>query len=320
MRNVRTRLAGLVATLLAVSFLTFLLTSLLPGDPAALMLGQAGVTKQALASVHAELGLNHPLVVRYWIWLGHLLHGNFGFSYASNSSVGSLISSHLPVTAEIIVLAMIISLILAVPLGMFTAYRAGRLSDQVSATVSFVMLAIPSFVLALLLILLLAVDVHAFPASGWVPLTQDPVQNLHSALLPALTLALPQVAIFARLLRGDMITTLHEDYVSLAKAKGLSTLRILVVHAFRPSSFSLVTVVGLQVGFLLGGTVIVENLFSLPGIGSMLVSAINERDLITVQAVTLFIAATFVIVNFGVDMVYALLDPRIRRGRTLAQV
>lgn len=320
MRNVRTRLVGLAATLLAVSFLTFLLTSLLPGDPAALMLGQAGVTRQALASVHAELGLNHSLIVRYFIWLGHLLHGNFGFSYASNASVGSLISSHLPVTAEIILLAMVISIILAVPLGMYTAYRAGRVSDQVSATVSFVMLAIPSFVLALLLILLLAVDVHAFPASGWIPLTQDPVQNLHSAALPALTLALPQVAIFARLLRGDMITTLHEDYVSLAKAKGLSTLRILVVHAFRPSSFSLVTVVGLQVGFLLGGTVIVENLFSLPGIGSMLVSAINERDLITVQAVTLFIAATFVIVNFGVDLIYALLDPRIRRGRTLAQV
>jgi len=206
-----------------------------------------------------------------------------------------------------------------VPLGIWNAHRAGHLSDQVTAAITFVLLAVPSFVLALLLILLFAVKVHFFPASGWVPLTQDPVQNLRSATLPALALALPQVAIFARLLRGDMVTTLHEDFITLAHAKGLSNLRVLLVHAFRPSSFSLVTVIGLQVGFLLGGTVIVENLFSLPGIGSMLVSAINSRDLVTVQALTLFIGSAFVIINFGVDMIYSTLDPRIRRGRALAR-
>jgi peptide/nickel transport system permease protein len=170
----------------------------------------------------------------------------------------------------------------------------------------------------LLLILVFAVDIHLFPASGWVPLTQNPVQNLRSAFLPSVALALPQVAIFARLLRGDMITTLHEDFVALAHAKGLSTMRVLFGHAFRPSSFSLVTVAGLQIGFLLGGTVIVENLFSLPGIGSMLVSAINARDLVTVQALTVFIATVFVLINFGVDLLYSVLDPRIRRGRSLA--
>ena len=319
MRRFADKFATLVATLLAVSFGSFMLTSLLPGDPAALMLGPSGITPQALIAVRQELGLDHPLFVRYWIWLSHVARGNLGFSYANNQSVRTMIWSHLPVTLEIIVLAMVISVALAVPLGIWNAHRAGHLSDQVTAAITFVLLAVPSFVLALLLILLFAVKVHFFPASGWVPLTQDPVQNLRSATLPALALALPQVAIFARLLRGDMVTTLHEDFITLAHAKGLSNLRVLLVHAFRPSSFSLVTVIGLQVGFLLGGTVIVENLFSLPGIGSMLVSAINSRDLVTVQALTLFIGSAFVIINFGVDMIYSTLDPRIRRGRALAR-
>lgn len=314
------KLVGLVATLLAVSFLTFILTSLLPGNPAVALLGQSGSTPQAIKAVTAELGLNHPLVVRYWIWLGHLLRGNLGFSYSSGASVSSLIASHLPVTAEIIVLAMLMSLVLAIPIGILTAHRAGGATDQVTAAGTFVLLGIPSFVLALLLILFFAVDVHAFPAAGWVPLTQNLFENLQSAFLPSLALALPQVAIFARLLRGDMISVLREDFVALGRAKGLSTPRILLVHAFRPSSFSLVTVVGLQVGFLLGGTVIVENIFALPGIGALLVQAINARDLITVQILTLFIAGTFVVVNFLVDLVYSVLDPRIRRGRALATV
>jgi peptide/nickel transport system permease protein len=319
MRALPTKLLGLVTTLLAVSFVTFMLTSLLPGDPAAAILGESGVTNEALAAVRSELGLDKPLPVRYVHWLGNVLHGDLGFSYAKNEKVSTLLSTHLPVTLEIIVLSMIISLLVAVPVGVYTAYRPGKAADQISAFLTFVLLAIPSFVMALLLILVFAVNLQWLPASGWVPLTQDPIENLRSALLPSLALALAQIAVFARILRGDMITTLHEDYVSLAKAKGLSTTRILFGHAFRPSSFSLVTVIGLQVGFLLGGTVIVENLFSLPGIGTTLVGAIESRDLITVQAITLFIAASFVLVNFAVDLIYSLLDPRIRRGRTLAK-
>jgi peptide/nickel transport system permease protein len=318
MKALRGKVVGLVATLLAVSFLTFMLTSLLPGDPAATILGESGVTKEALAAVRAELGLNHPLPYRYWLWLDHLVHGNLGFSYAKNTKVSSLLASHLPVTVEIIVLALIISLVVAVPIGVFTAYRPGRIADQIAAGTTFVLLAIPSFVMALLLILVFAVHLRVLPASGWVPLSQNPVKNLRSAFLPSVALALPQIAVFARILRGDMITTLREDFVALATAKGLSTPRVLFGHAFRPSSFSLVTVVGLQVGFLLGGTVIVETLFSLPGIGAMLIGAIESRDLITVQGLTLFIAAAFVLVNFSVDLLYSVLDPRIRRGRSLA--
>jgi peptide/nickel transport system permease protein len=315
MTILRRKVVGLVTTLLAVSVGAFLLTSLLPGDPAAAILGQSGVTPQALAAVRHQLGLNDPLPIRYVHWLGHVLQGNLGFSIDEQQSVSSILTTHLPVTLELVALSTIFSLVLAVPIGILSAYRAGRLSDQVASTLTFVGLAIPTFVVALVLVLVFAVDVHVFPASGWVPLTANPASNLRSAFLPAFSLALPQVAILSRVLRSDMVTTLQQDYIWMAQAKGLRMRRILFVHAFKPSSLALVTVAGLQVGFLLGGTVIVENLFGLPGLGQLMVSSILSRDLIVVQGVTLFIAAAFVLVNFLVDMLYSTLDPRIRRDR-----
>jgi peptide/nickel transport system permease protein len=318
MRVVRRKVTGLITTLLAVSLGAFFLTSLLPGDPAVALLGQSGVTPGAIAAVRRQLGLNHSLPDRYWIWLDHVLHGNLGFSLVQQQSVSSLLRSHLPVTLELVALSLILSLLAAIPIGIFTAYRAGRPADQVLSTLTFVGLAVPSFVVAVILILLFAVDFKLVPASGWIPLTANPVQNLRTAILPSVALALPQVAIFARVLRSDMVTTLQQDYIWMARSKGISTWRVLLVHAFRPSSLPLVTVTGLQVGFLLGGTVIVENIFSLPGIGQLLVTSISSRDLISVQGVTLFIAASFVLVNFAVDMLYSSLDPRIRRDRSLA--
>lgn len=318
MRVLQRKLVGLITTLLAVSVGAFFLTSLLPGDPAVALLGQSGVTPEAVATVRRELGLNHSLPYRYWLWLDHLLHGNLGFSLVQQQSVSSLLRSHLPVTLELVILSLILSLMLAVPVGMVAAYFAGRAVDRTLSTLTFIGLAVPSFVVAVVLILVFAVDLHAVPASGWTPLTANPVENLRTAILPAAALALPQVAIFARVLRSEMVTTLQQDYMWLARSKGLPTWRLLLVHAFRPSSLPLVTVTGLQVGFLLGGTVIVENLFSLPGIGQLLVTSISSRDLIVVQGLTLFIAAAFVIVNFAVDLLYSSLDPRIRRDRAIA--
>ncbi len=282
------------------------------------LLGQSGVTPQAVAAVRKQLGLSHALPDRYWIWLTHVVHGDLGFSLVQQESVSSLLRTHLPVTIELVILSLILSLLVAIPIGIFTAYRAGTTTDQFLSTLTFVGLAVPSFVVAVILILVFAVDFHVLPASGWTPLTASPVENLRSAILPSVALALPQVAIFARVLRSDMVATLQQDFIWMARSKGLSTWRVLVVHAFRPSSLPLVTVTGLQVGFLLGGTVIVENLFSLPGIGQLLVTSISSRDLIVVQGVTLFVAAAFVIVNFAVDMLYSSLDPRIRRDRSLA--
>jgi peptide/nickel transport system permease protein len=306
------RLAALLATLAAVTILTFLMTSLLPGDPAVALLGTSGASESAVRQVRQQLGLNYPIPVQYLHWLEHLLHGNLGYSYAASTSVNSELAVCLPVTVEIVVLAMVISLAVAIPLGTITAYLRGKLFDNIITSTTFTLLAVPNFVLALLLILVFAVGLRWSPASGWVNFSVNPVQNLQHAILPSVALALPQVAIFSRLLRGDMISTLREDYVRLAEAKGLTVRRILFMHAFRPSSFSLVTVVGLQVGFLLGGTVVIENLFALPGIGSLLIQSINTRDLITVQAITLVIACTFVLVNALVDALYQVLDPRIR--------
>lgn len=311
------RLALLAATLIAVSILTFLMTSLLPGDPAAALLGTSGASETAIREARVQLGLNHPLVVQYLLWVSHLFRGNLGHSYVSNSTVASQLTSHLPVTIELVLFAMLLSLVVAIPLGATAAYFHGRLFDNIATASTFVLLAIPTFVLALLLILIFAVWLRWLPATGWVDFGTDPVQNLRSALLPSATLALPQIAIFSRLLRGDMVTTLREDFVRLAEAKGLTERRILFTHALRPASFSLVTVVGLQIGILLGGTVVIENLFALPGVGSLLIQSINSRDLITVQAITLVIATTFVVVNFLIDNLYYVLDPRIRiaRGR-----
>lgn len=317
-RVIGRKFARLLSTLLAVSVLTFLLTSLLPGDPAVTILGADGVTAESLDAVHQQLGLDKPLPIRYVSWLGDVVRGDLGFSHSLNLSVGSQIKSHLAVTLELIVLAMLMGLLVAIPLGIYTAFKADGLIDRLSSLVTFTMLSVPTFVVGVFLILLFAVNSHVFPPSGWVPLTDDPFGNLRSAFLPAVALALPQVAVLSRLLRGDMLTTLDQDFVRFADAKGLSTGRILFAHALRPSSFSLVTVAGLQVGFLMGGTVIVESLFNLPGIGQLLVNAIYQRDLVMVQSVTLFVATAFVVVNFVVDLLYSVLDPRIRRGHVAA--
>ncbi|HWE57183.1 MAG TPA: ABC transporter permease [Acidimicrobiales bacterium] len=314
------QVVALLATLLAVSVLSFLLTSLLPGDPAVAILGPSGITQQSLASARRALGLDHPLVQRYWDWLGNVVHGNLGSSFITHISVSSELRQHLPVTLELIVLATIFSVVLAIPFGIWSGYRAGRADDRIISLLAFAGLAVPTFVVALMLILVCAVDLHWLPASGWVPLTQSPWQNFRSALLPALALALPQMAVNVRVLRSDVAATMQSDFVTFAVAKGLPLRKILFRHAFRPSSLSFVTVMGLQIGFLLGGTVIVENLFSLPGIGQMLVQSILSRDLITVQGLTLFIATGFVVINFVVDLAYSLIDPRIRRGRNIATV
>jgi peptide/nickel transport system permease protein len=310
----------LALTLFAVSIFTFLLTSLLPGDPAVTILGANGVTPEALNAIHKDLGLDKPLISRYGTWLGNVLHGDLGTSYSLGRSVGSQITSHLPVTLEIIGLAIVIALLVAIPLGVFTAYKASSAADRIISLITFALLSIPTFVIGIVLILVFAVNLDVLPPSGWVGLSDDPLENLRRAILPALALALPQIAVYTRLLRGDMRTTLDQDFVAFADSKGLSMRRVLLGHALRPSSFSLVTLVGLSVGFLMGGTVVVETMFNVPGIGSLLVNAIYQRDLVMVQGVTLFIAVAFVLVNFVVDVLYSVLDPRIRRSRVAATV
>ena len=309
------RLPAMLATLLIVSFLTFLLTSLLPGDPAVQILGaDAANDPDSLQVVREELRLDDPLLERYGAWLGNVATGDLGRSFRTDQQVADAIRERLPVTLEIGGLAVLIALAFAIPLGTLSAFRAGSRADRLVTGASFGLLALPPFMVAILLILVFAVTLGWLPATGWVRFTTDPLDNLRHAILPALSLAVGEMAVYTRLLRADMITTLQQDSITMARAKGIPTKRILFRHALRPSSFSLMTVVGLQVATIIGGAVIIETLFALPGVGRLLVDSILQRDLIMVQGCALVIAIAFVVINFIVDILYTFLDPRIRYG------
>jgi peptide/nickel transport system permease protein len=317
MRFVQGRVVHLVLVLFVVTLFSFLLTSLLPGDAALSILGP-GAQPQAVQALREKMHLNEPLPVRYVSWLHGAVTGDLGRSIRTEQSVTDAIKQRLPVTLELLVLTELIGLAVAVPLGVATAYRSGGSFDRVASGAAFGILAVPGFVLAIVLIYALAVALSVFPATGYTPLLQDPVENLRSFFLPALTLGLAEAAVFMRLLRSDMIATLQEDFVAMARAKGLPTWHILMRHALKPSSFTLLTVLGINIGRLMGGALIVETIFALPGIGRLLVESIYARDLVMVQGVVAFVAVAYVLINFVVDLLYAVLDPRIRHERAVA--
>lgn len=307
------RLVQLVVVLLVVTFLSYWLINLLPGDPAMQILGFGG-DAQAIARVRHQLGLDEPLIVRYVRWLGGLVHGDLGTSYISSMPVGRSLAERMPVTLELLVLAQVLALAVAVPLGMVSAKRAGRPADRAITTISFGLLSTPVFVSGVLLIMVFAVQMPLLPATGYTPLSSDPVDNLRTLALPTVTLAAGQLAVYTRLLRSDLIATLQEDYILLARARGFSPRRIMWQHALRPSAITLVTAIGLNLGALIGGSVIIEQLFGLPGIGRLIVEAIFSRDYLVVQGGVMVVAVGYVIVNFAVDLLYSGIDPRIRRA------
>jgi peptide/nickel transport system permease protein len=308
------RLLYLLPVLLAVSLLTFLMASLLPGDLAYVILGDQAEPDKVAALQH-DLGLDQPIWWRYLRWLGHILQGDFGRSFRTGQTVFQAVIERLPISLELMIFAEIAGLIIGIPLAIICAVKSGSAFDRFMTGGAFGMLSVPSFLSAILLIYLFAVELRWLPATGYVPFTEDPIANLRCFVLPALTLALGEWPVLMRVLRSDMIATLQEDYIQMAKAKGLKPWRILLVHALKPSSLTLVTVTGINIGRLIGGALIVETIFALPGIGRLLVGSIYSRDLIILQGVVLFVAAGFVIMNFVVDMLYAVLDPRIRHGR-----
>jgi peptide/nickel transport system permease protein len=315
MRLLARKLVVLVITLLVVSFLTFSLTSLLPGDPCITILGPEGAQAEPLAACHEELGVDDPIHERYGRWLGNAVTGDLGRSFRTNQKVVDAVTERLPVTVELGVLAIVFALVGAIPLGMLSAYRAGTRLDRGITAASFGLLSVPNFMMAIFLIVIFAVRLGALPATGWTRFSVDPIQNLKSAIMPALALGIGELAVYTRLLRSDIIATLQEDFVTMARSKGLPTWRILLRHALRPSSFSLMTVVGVNIGFIISGSVIVEQIFALPGLGRLLFTSIGDRDLVIVQGVVLLIGLSVVMVNFAVDLLYSVLDPRIRHGR-----
>jgi peptide/nickel transport system permease protein len=307
------RLLYLVPVLLAVSLLTFLIASLLPGDLAYVILGDQA-TPEKVAALRADMGLDQPIWWRYLSWLGNVLQGDFGRSFRTGQTVLQAVAERLPVSIELILLAQLGALAIGIPLAIACAVRSGSAFDRFMTGSAFSMLSVPAFLSAILLIYLFAVELRWLPATGYVPFNEDPVGNLRCFVLPALTLALGEWPVLMRVLRSDMIATLQEDYIAMARAKGLKPSRILLVHALKPSSLTLVTVTGINIGRLIGGTVIVESIFALPGIGRLLLGAIFTRDLVILQGVVLFVAIGYVLINFIVDMLYAVLDPRIRHG------
>lgn len=308
------RLLYLLPVLLAVSLLTFLIAALLPGDLAYVMLGDQA-TPEKIAALHKLMGYDLPLWQRYLQWLGNVLAGDLGRSFRTGEVVLSTIIERLPVSIELMILAQVIAFGVSVPLAILCAVNRGGAIDRCLTAVAFGKLSMPAYLVAILLIYLFAVELNWLPATGYVPFSEDPWGNLRSFLLPALTLGFGEYPVLMRVLRSDMIATLQEDYIAMAKAKGLRPARILFLHALKPSSLTLVTVAGINIGRLIGGALIVETIFALPGIGRLLVGSIYARDFIFLQGVVLFVATAFVIVNFIVDMLYALLDPRIRHGR-----
>jgi peptide/nickel transport system permease protein len=307
------RFLYVVPVLIAVSLLTFSIASLLPGDLAYVILGDQA-TPETVAALRHDMGLDQPIWWRFIGWLGNILQGDFGRSFRTGQTVLQAVSERLPVSLELMLLAQLAALTIGVPLAIACAVRSGGPFDRFMTGTAFAMLSVPTFLSAILLIYLFAVELRWLPATGYVPFAEDPAANLRFFVLPALTLALAEWPGIMRILRSDMIATLQEDYIAMARAKGLKASRILFVHALKPSSLTLITITGINIGRLIGGALIVETIFALPGLGRLLVSAILTRDLIILQGVVLLVAGGFVLMNFIVDMLYAVLDPRIRHG------
>jgi peptide/nickel transport system permease protein len=306
-------LLRLIATLFAVTFLTFLMVALLPGDPVDTILGTGPRAPGIEEQIREDLNLDDPFIVRYFTWLGDAVTGDLGTSYVTDQPVSETIQSRLPVTAQLAFMSIFIAVVVAIPVGVLGAYKQGKWADTTTSAAVQIALSIPNFVFGIFLIWLFAVQLNWLPASNWSRLSDGVADNMKTAILPALSLALAQMALFSRLVRSDMMATLRENYILSARAKGLSDRYILFRHALRPSSLSLMTIVGISFGALLGGTVIIESLFAIPGLGFSLIAAINGRDILVIQGITVFIAAMFVIINTIVDLLYAVLDPRIRR-------
>jgi peptide/nickel transport system permease protein len=306
------RLAQLVVVAFIISVLVFLLVHLLPGDPTSIILGGNDTAANRQILLH-QLGLNTPIYHQYWIWLIHALHGNLGQSYLTRETVGHVIASGFPIDVELIIISQVVAFAVAIPVALITARRPNRPLDNIATTGTFGLLALPPFLIAPILVAIFAVGLHWFPATGYVPFSQNPATNLHDMILPGLALTAGSIAVYYRLLRSDLIMTLQEDFITMARSKGLSDRRIMMRQAFRPSTFSLLAVAGVNIGALLAGTFIVEYLFAMPGLGYSIVQAVQQRDYLIVQGIALVVAIAYVVLQFIIDFLFTVVDPRVTR-------
>jgi ABC-type dipeptide/oligopeptide/nickel transport system permease component len=297
------RVAAIVALAFGISVLVFLIIRLVPGDPAIALLGTNAGDSALVARLHHQLGLDQPIVTQYLHWIGHVLHGDFGYSYGNQQSVSSLLAANYPATAQLTIASLALSLVFGTILGVVAALRRNRNADVLTMGLSLTFMSIPSFWLGLLLILLFAVQLPWFNVVGGT--------SLKGLVLPAVTLALGSIGFNARFVRSSVIAAQVQRHVITARAKGITRARVFLRHVLRNALLPILTIVGLQFGQLLSGAIIVETVFSRPGIGRLLVQAILAKDYLTVQAVVLIIAVLYAFTNFVVDLLYPVLDPRV---------
>ncbi len=306
------KLAILLITAIVASLFGFLFEHLIPGNPAIAILGPQA-NPHNIKVLTDRLGLNKPLVDQYFIWLKNMFTGHMGQAYSNGVPVRSLIAQNYAETVELIIGSQIIALIVAIPIAFRAALKPNKLFDRLTTLVSFSFYSFPPFVVGPILVLIFAVKAGILPASGYVGLSQSIPNNLKDMALPMLTLALGSFALYSQILRAELVSILKQDFILLAKSKGLGKYKIILKHGFRLSSLSLVTISGLQIGTLITGAFVVEYIFQLPGLGTLIVDSINSKDYLVIQAVSVLVVVAVALVNTAVDISYAFLDPRIRK-------
>ncbi|MBB3442552.1 ABC transporter permease [Rhizobium sp. BK379] len=307
------RLAGLAITLLIVSLVIFAVMDLLPGDPASIMLGTSA-SPETLAALRHELGLDQPLLIRYGQWLTGVFSGDLGQSYTYGVPVAGLIVARLAVTLPLAMIAIVLSVVIALPLGVLAAARRGGIVDAIATVFSQISIAVPAFWVALLLIILFSSTLGLMPAGGFPGWDAGLLPALQALLMPAVALALPQAGVLTRVARSAVLDTMHEDFARTAVAKGLSRRTVLWRHIVPNALVPILTILGLQFTFLVAGAVLVENVFNLPGLGRLAFQALSQRDIIVMQDVVLFFAGLVIVMNFIVDLSYLAIDPRMRKA------
>jgi peptide/nickel transport system permease protein len=302
---------GFVLVLWLVATIVFVLLRVIPGDPVQILLGLNVVDPAVLHRLRGELGLDRPLIVQYITWIGGLVRGDLGVSIRSQTPVTDLVGRALPVTLELASLSLLVGVGLSVAFGMAAARRRGKASDVAITSAALVGISLPSFVLGLVAIYLLSIQLNLLPSEGFVSFFEDPLQNLTLMLMPSLTLGMVSAGILVRMMRRNLIDQLDEDYIRTARAKGASEQRVFYGHAMRNAIMPYVTIAGIEAGALLSGSVIIESIFAIPGMGRLMITSISQRDYPVVQGAVLVVATLYVMVNFIVDLIYAWLDPRV---------
>ncbi|MEH7342376.1 ABC transporter permease [Bacillus sp. JJ1532] len=305
------RILSTIPVIFVVSVVIFMLIHLTPGDPASYILGNEA-TEEQIKDLREQLGLNEPLINQYVNWLGNLIQGDLGFSYATGDSVGAMIINNIWPTLSLAILAELIAISIAIPLGIIAALRRGTMVDQTVMGLSLMGMAVPGFLLALIFILFFGVELRWFPVAGYAPLSSGWENHLRFLIMPAVALGAIQAALIARMTRSSMLEVLNKNYIKMARSKGVSETRMLFNHALQNAFMPILTVIGQTFGVLVTGAVIIETIFNIPGIGQLIINSIERRDYTVIQGVVLFVTLAYVSINLIIDLLYGVIDPKVR--------